>query len=243
MKRQSGPGCSLCRLFGVFAGILVWSTADASRYSIHPVDDTYVSNITGAGKNYGVNYLYVSNTSGFLAYAYLKFPLDQLAENEEIDTATLEMHALYGFLSTINVYYVAFDGWNEKTITWYDQPADYAAPAPLDSVYLNSAPRNIEFDLLRDLQWPIALDLEDRFLSLMVSVDSRGEVFLASKEIFTESWVPTLNITTSPNEPIDDLTPTPVPSSLALILSGLWALRGSAWLLARKRQLPKAAGS
>ena len=240
IRQTESEFLSLCWLAGFLAVFLASSTAEAFEYSIHPSDDAYVSTMTGYAKNYGVNYLYLSDSSGLLSYAYLRFPLDQIAENEEIDTATLKMYALYGFRSDINVYYVAFDDWTEKTITWYDQPLDYATPVKLDSAFLDYAYTNIEFDLLKNSQWPISSDIDDGYLTIMLSVDSRGEVFLASKEIFDDNWLPTLNITTYQSKfIINATTPTPIPSSLTLLFSGLLALRGSACLLARKRRLPK----
>lgn len=243
IRQAQSEFLSLGWFAGVLAGVLASSTSYANEYAIYPIDDTYVSSITGAGNNSGVNYLYIANSPGILAYTYLKFPLDQIAENEEIDTATLNMFTIYGFRSNINVYYVAFDDWKEKTITWYDQPADYATPVKLDSAFLNYAFTDIKFDLLNNKQWSISSDLEDGCLSLMLSVDPGGEVFLASKEIFEDDWFPTLNITTHANEPIAEITSTPIPSSLPLLLSGLLALRGSACFLARKRRLPKSADS
>jgi hypothetical protein len=237
IRQTESEFLSLCWLAGFLAVFLASSTAEAYEYTIHPSDDTFVSTITGDAKNYGVNYLYLSDSSGRLSYAYLRFPLDQIAENEENDTATLKMYALYGFRSDISVHYVAFDDWTEKTITWNDQPSDYATPVLLDSTFLDYAYSNIEFDLLKNSQWPISSDIEDGYLTIMLSVDSQGEVFLASKEIFYDDWLPTLNITTHQSIFINNITPTPIPSSLTLILSGLLALRGSTCLLARKRRL------
>ena len=238
---------SHCWFAGFLAVFLASSTAEAYQYTIYPSDDTFVSTITGYGKNDKSNYLYLWNSSGHLSYAYLRFPLDQIAENEEIDTVTLKMYALYGFLSNINLHYVAFDDWTEKTITWYDQPADYAAdyaaPVKLDSAFLKYAFSNIEFDLLKNSQWQISSDIEDGYLSLMLGVDSGGDVLLASKEFFIDDWLPTLNITAHQSLFIDNITPTPIPSPMALLFSGLLALRGSACLFARKRRMPKSAVS
>lgn len=219
--------------FSVLAGIPVSSVAEAYQYAIHPSDDTYVSNFTGEGSNYGVNYLYLANTPAFLAYAYLKFPLVQIAENEVVDEATLRMYTFNGWHAVINVSYVAFDDWTEETITWGDHPADHAAPVLMDSKFLEYAYENIQFDLIKNISWPQPSDNEDGSLTLLLTLSSPGEVFLASTSntASDNNWLPTLNITT---HTIDEVS-VPLPSSLVLILSGLMALRGSACVLRRKR--------
>jgi hypothetical protein len=223
-------------LFSVLAGILAASVAEAYQYSIHPTDDTYVSNLTNEGSSYGVNYLYVSNMPAFIAYAYLKFPLAQIRENEVVDEVTLRMYTFYGYQAVINVSYVAFDDWTEETITWCDHPADHATPVLMDSKFLEHAYENIQFDLKKNISWPLPSDNEDSSLTLLLTLSSLGDVFLAStsNEASDNDWLPTLNITTHTVE-MDEVSSVPLPSSLVLILSGLMALRGSACFLRRKR--------
>lgn len=225
-----------CWLFSVLAGILAASVAEAYQYSIHPIDDTYVSNFTNEGSNYGVSYLNVANTPAFLAYAYLKFPLVQIKENEVVDKATLRMYTFYGYQAVINVSYVAFDDWTEETITWCDHPADHATPVLMDSKFLEYAYENIQFDLIKNISWPRPSDNEDGSLTLLLTLSSFGDVFFAStsNEASDNGWLPTLNITTHTVE-MDEVSSVPLPSSLVLILSGLMALRGSACFLRRKR--------
>jgi len=227
---------SFCWFFSVLAGFFVSSVAEAYQYSIHPSDDTYVSNLTGEGSNYGVSHLYLANTPAFLAYAYLKFPLVQIAENEVVDEATLRMYTFYGYQAVINVSYVAFDDWTEETITWSDHPADHAAPVLMDSKFLEYADEYIQFDLIKNISWPQPSDNEDGSLTLLLTLSSPGEVFLASTSNLASdnNWLPTLNITTHTIHTIDEVS-VPLPSSLVLILSGLMALRGSACVLRRKR--------
>jgi len=238
--RSGAESFFLCWLFCFLAGTLASSTAEASQYSIHPSDDTFVSNYTGNGSNYGLEYLYLANTRTFLAYAYLKFPLVQIPENEVVDNATLGMSTYaYGSRSVISVSYVAFDDWTEETITWHNHPSDHATPVILDSKFVEYTDSYIQFDLLKNIPWPIPFDIEDASLTLLLTL-SYGETFLASTSnlAFDLNWLPTLNITTHTIDSGPEVSNVPLPSSLAMILSGLMALRGSACLLRRKRQLP-----
>jgi hypothetical protein len=226
-----------CWFFSILAGIFVSSVAEAYQYSIPPSDDTYVSNFTGEASNYGVNYLYLANTPAFLAYAYLKFPLAQIRENEVVDNATLRLYNFSGYHSVITVSYVAFDDWTEETITWSDHPSDHAVPVLMDSKFLSYIYENIQFDLIKNISWPLPSDNEDNSLTLLVTLSSFGDAFLAStsNEGADNNWLPTLNITTHTMDSRVEISSVPLPSSLVLILSGLMAFRGSACLFRRKR--------
>ena len=197
-----------------FSSVII---VNAATYTVFPTEDTYVGgkspyNVMGA-----LNYMQIGGDKT----AMLKFNFDFIDQDEYVVAAALSITGWWigPNNSSIELYHVDDDSWNEQTLSWSNQPS-------YDMNDNNLVGKQNYFFPFTELQWNLLKNMEcdsllkeenDTQLSLLlVSSSEIDNMFFFTKEGF---FPPSITIVT---ELVDysttgPQTPVPLPSSFWLL--------------------------
>lgn len=184
---------------------------------LNPIHDTYVNSDFPTSSFGDEDNLFVhagSNTKR----TYLQFDLGSIPV-ESVTSMSLRMSYAQGGISgtVIDVHHVAYDLWNESSLTWQTKPAYQATPLATATSELGKA----------EVVWSLPLQLlttdSDGTLSLLLRLENEGLSDTAS--FFSKEATQPLA------RPSDLVLTVPEPTEALLAAGGLL----SAWALYRRR--------
>lgn len=194
--------------------------AEAATYTVFPTDDTYVEERSPYNVKGALNYIQIGGDSSSM-YGFLKFNFDFIDEDEYVVSAILSITGWWVGTnnSSIELYLVDDDSWNEQTLSWSNLPSCEMNDDNLLGTQNYFFPfAELQWNLLETMEWDSLFQEDDdtQLSLLLVSLSEIDNMFFFTKEGYFSPFITIVTETVDDNSTGDQAT-VPLPSSFWLL--------------------------